>query len=131
MVSRWTAHLALEVEVAPGAAQDVQPDWAGIRALAALAALTRVLTGACEDMTGGRFTVADMDGERVHAFLNDCMDYCDQIVFNLEGPPWIPSSAVKDLLKEETALALTASWQEYCQAPSNLPLQQFVQALMG
>ncbi|MDR5702607.1 MAG: hypothetical protein QN198_03290 [Armatimonadota bacterium] len=137
VVNRWTEHLALEVSVAPGAAQSIQATWSGTRALAALAALAGVLIGAYEDMTRKKFTLSDLDGEQTRTFLNDCMDYCDQVAFHLEGPPWeppLPLQRATEALREETALALTAAWQEYMAKtgpPSQRSLEQFVQTLMG
>lgn len=136
VVNRWTEHLALEVSVAPGAAQNIQATWSGTRALAALAALTAVLTGAYEDMTGETFTLGSLDGEQIRTFLNECMDYCDQVAFHLEGPPWeppLPLRRATEELREEIALALTAAWQEYLAKTgpaSQRSLEQFVRTLL-
>jgi hypothetical protein len=136
VVNRWADHLALEVSVAPGAAQNIQATWSGTRALAALAALAGILTGAYEDMTGEAFTLGSLDGERIRTFLNECMDYCDQVAFHLEGPPWEPPLPLRRLteeLREEIALALTAAWQEYLAKTgpaSQRSLEQFVRTLL-
>lgn len=136
VANRWTEHLALEVSVAPGAAQNIQATWSGTRALAGLAALAGVLIGVYEDMTGETFTLAGLDGGRIRTFLNECMDYCDQIAFHLEGPPWeppLPLQRATEELQEETAIALTTQWQEYVSRTgpgSQRLLQQFVQTLL-
>ncbi len=85
-VEGWIAQIASRS--AAHAAENIQARWTDVRALAGLAALTRILIAAYEDRTGRGFTAGSLDGEAAAAYLDACLDFCDQLALEVDVAPW-------------------------------------------
>ena len=108
----------------------VQDQWGTLRAIAGLAALTRVLVDVYEDNTG----LAMEGAAAIRTEADAAMDYVDQVGLRLEGPPWedvagIPSAS----LPIETASRVAEAWTEFFAHPLPAPrrLAAFVEAVTG
>ncbi|HEV8339402.1 MAG TPA: hypothetical protein VGR25_07065 [bacterium] len=119
-VSRWAA---------ADAAENIQARWAEIRALAALAGLTRTLLAVSQDQRSGALPLSGpaADPERVHAFLDAVLDYCDELALEVEVLPW-----TEPPLGLEVGVSVREPWQRYVETPSPAPsaLEAFIQATL-
>jgi hypothetical protein len=106
----------------------IQDQWETLRAVAGLAALTKVLIAVSED-SGGR-TVGG--GGAIRAEADAAMDYVDQIGLRLEGPPWDEIPGVpRPALPPETLARMADTWLTFCAGPLPAPrrLAAFVDAV--
>jgi len=108
----------------------IQDQWTTLRAVAGLAALTKVLVAVYEDSAGRSFD----GGSAVRDAADAAMDYVDQVGLRLEGPAWedvggMPQAA----LAHETVGRLAEVWRAFCAAPAPAPrrLSAFVEAVTG
>src|SRR5207245_9238115 len=81
-VERWVTHLASWSQAA--AAGNIQARWADVRALVGLAVATEGLIAAYEDGTGNRFAPGSLHGGEAVAYLETCLDLCDQLEWAVE-----------------------------------------------
>src|SRR5579859_7121321 len=100
------------------AGASIQDQWGTLRALAGLAALTKVLVDVYEDSAGLPFE----GGAAIRSEADAAMDYVDQIGLRLEGPPWedvpgVPQAA----LPLETAARLAETWLVFFEGPLPAP----------
>lgn len=134
VVARWVERLAMESAVAQGGTEPIQTQWAGVRAAATLAALTTVLLAAYQDMTDRPLVLAGVSPEDMRRFLDDCLDFCDQMALNLEGPRWQETAFLAAPTLEETAAAeIMEAWRAYCSTPPPAPtaLRRFLDTVVG
>lgn len=85
-VDRWVAWMGGWAAGETGG--NIQARWGEVRALAAMAAMTRVLLAAHEDRTGAPFAGADGPPADPVEFLDACLDYCDELALQVEVMPW-------------------------------------------
>ncbi len=96
----------------------VQEQWGTLRAVAGLAALTKVLIGVAEDSASRPLD----GGAAMRSAAEAAMDYADQLGLRLEGPPWeeitgVPPSA----LPSAVVGRLADTWTAFCAAPQPAP----------
>ncbi len=118
-LSRWAAGAAPE---------NIQARWGTVRALGALAAMSKTLVAVYEDRTG-RDLWPVLDGRSVHAFLDAALDYCDTLALEVEVSPWeVPPLGLPD----DPALTgrLRQAWQDYADAPQPAALEAFLAAIL-
>ncbi|MDQ7842131.1 MAG: hypothetical protein QN141_08230 [Armatimonadota bacterium] len=85
VVDRWVATLGRR---AAEEQQSIQDRWTEVRALAALAAMTRLLLAAYTDRTATPFDLGDGRRGDPEEFLQACLDYCDDLALEVDAPPW-------------------------------------------
>jgi hypothetical protein len=110
----------------PGAS--IQDQWVTLRAVAGLAALTKVLVAVAEDSA----TRSIEGGASMRAAAEAAMDYADQIGLRLEGPPWEDAAGLPAPFMSPSVIGrLAGTWTEFCAAPQPAPrrLSAFVDAL--
>lgn len=106
----------------------IQDQWTTLRAIAGLAALTRVLVDVYEDNTG----LALEGAAAIRTEADAAMDYVDQVGLRLDGPPWEDVSGVPPAsLPIETASRVAEAWTEFFAHPIPAPrrLAAFVSAV--
>src|SRR5438552_297867 len=114
-VERWVTHLASWSQVA--AAGNIQARWADVRALVGLAVATEVLIAAYEDGTGNRFAPGSLHGGAAVAYLETCLDFCDQLALDVDVVPWTEPGLRLDVdpsLRHQTRPA----WKAFSETPS-------------
>lgn len=110
----------------PGAS--IQDQWVTLRAVAGLAALTKVLVAVAEDSA----TRPLEGGAAMRAVAEAAMDYADQIGLRLEGPPWEGAAGLPaPVMSSAVTGRLAGAWTAFCAAPLPAPrrLSAFVDAL--
>lgn len=108
----------------------IQDQWATLRAVAGLAALTKTLAAVYED--SARQPIEG--GAALRAAADAAMDYADQIGLRLEGPAWEDVAGVpRTHLSGELTGRLAGAWVAFCAAPAPAPrrLEAFVEAVPG
>src|SRR5206468_3447828 len=114
-VERWVTHLASWSQAA--AAGNIQARWADVRALVGLAVATEVLIAAYEDGTGNRFAPGSLHGGAAVAYLETCLDFCDQLALDVDTVPWTEPGLRLDAdpsLRDQTR----AAWKAFSETPS-------------
>lgn len=114
-VERWVTQLASWS--AGEAGENIQARWADVRALIALAVATTVLIAASEDRSGGQFTAGSLDGSPAAAYLEACLDFCDQLALDVDVVPWAEPGLRLDIapsLRDRTR----AAWTRFSETPS-------------
>lgn len=128
-VERWTADAA--AWAAARAPTDIQARWADVRALAGLAAAAKVLIAAYEDRSGRLFTAGSADSAGATAYLEACLDLCDQLALEVDVVPWREpeldlgiGAAVGDRIRQ--------TWKTFSETPSPSPAARkaFVDAVL-
>ena len=107
---------------------NIQDQWGTLRAIAGLAALTRVLVDVYEDNTGDTLEGA----AAIRTEADAAMDYVDQVGLRLDGPPWEDVEGVPPgALPIETASRVAEAWAEFFAHPLPAPrrLAAFVHAV--
>lgn len=115
VVERWVSQSASWS--AGQAAHNIQARWATVRALAALAGMTRVLIAAFEDRSGRKFSVGPVDSARATAYLEACLDFCDQMALEVDVAPWTEPALHLDVppaLRDR----IWEAWKTYADTPS-------------
>jgi hypothetical protein len=92
---------------------NIQIRWAGVRAVIALTALTKVLIAAAADRGEAPF-VPELDPRLVDEYLDACLDYCDDLALQVEAVPWTAPALDLDVPAGIVA-AVRERWQQYCQ----------------
>jgi hypothetical protein len=114
-VERWVTQNA--TWSAEQATHNIQARWATVRALTALAGMTRVLIAAFEDRSGQKFSVGPVDGARAIAYLEACLDFCDQLALEVDVAPWTEPALHLDIpptLRDR----IWEAWKTYADTPS-------------
>jgi len=114
-VERWVTHLASWSQAA--AAGNIQARWADVRALVGLTVATEVLIAAFEDGTGSRFAPGSLHGGAAVAYLETCLDFCDQLALDVDVVPWTEPGLRLDVdpsLRDQTR----AAWKAFSETPS-------------
>ncbi len=114
-VEGWIAQLASWS--AAHAAENIQARWTDVRAMAGLTALTRILIAAYKDRTGRDFAAGSLDGDAAAAYLDACLDFCDQLALEVDVAPWTEPRLRLDVavgMREETR----AAWKVFSGIPS-------------
>lgn len=115
MVEQWTRELSAWAQGA--APQNIQARWAGLRALAAFAALTKILMSAAADQSGRPVTVPAPDSRDPAEYLDACLDYCDRLALEVDIAPWTePSLGIQ--VSADDAAAIRVAWTAYAETPS-------------
>lgn len=109
------------------APENIQARWATVRALAALAALSKTLVSVYEDRSedpAGWRLWPHLDGRSLHTFLDNTLDFCDELALQVEIPSWeeppldLPPDLAPDLA---TAARVRDAWQQYVDTPAPAP----------
>ncbi len=109
-LSRWAAGTA---------AENIQARWGAVRALVALATLSKTLLAVYEDWAG-HSAWPGLDGRSLHAFLDTVLDYCDDVALQVEILPW--QEAPLDLPADPAETRrLREAWQAYADLPAPAP----------
>ncbi|OLD57646.1 MAG: hypothetical protein AUI83_05125 [Armatimonadetes bacterium 13_1_40CM_3_65_7] len=114
-VERWMTHLASWS--AAQAAGNIQARWADVRALVGLAATTEVLIAAYEDGAGSQLSTGSLGGSAATAYLEACLDFCDQLALDADVVPWTEPGLrlnVDPSLRDQTR----AAWKAFSETPS-------------
>jgi len=106
--------------------ENIQVRWGTVRALAALAALSKTLVAVYEDRSGRVWP--DLDGRSLHAFLDAALDHCDELALRVEVTPW-EEPALGLAADPEAVTHLRHTWQRYVDAPQPAPAA--LQAFLG
>jgi hypothetical protein len=119
---------------APGGLWDarasIQEQWGTLRAVAGLAALTKVLIAVYEDSAGRALE----GGTAIRVEADAAMDYVDQIGLRLEGPAWEDVPGVpRAALPVEAVSRAAETWLVFFAGPLPAPrrLGAFVDAVAG
>ena len=110
----------------PGAS--IQDQWQTLRAVAGLAALTKVLVAVAEDSAPHPLE----GGSAMRSAAEAAMDYADQVGLRLEGPPWEDAAGLPaPALSPSVIGRLAGAWTVFCTVPQPAPrrLAAFVDAL--
>lgn len=108
---------------AAAAPENIQARWETVRALAALAALSKTLVAVYEDRAG-RNLWPHLDGRSLHLFLDNTLDFCDELALQVEIPSWeepqldLPPDLAPDAA---TAAQIRQAWQHYADTPEPAP----------
>lgn len=101
----------------------IQEQWGTLRAVAALAALTKTLTAVYEDSAGRPLD----GGPALRTAAEAAMDYADQIGLKLDGPAWAEVSGIpRTALSSEHLARLAETWTAFCTAPPPAPRRLLV-----
>lgn len=114
-VERWSGDAAAWAAVQ--APENIQARWADVRALAGLAAAAKVLIAAYEDRSGRGFTAGSADGAAAAAYLDACLDLCDQLALEVDVVSWSEPGLDLDV---DPALRdrIRAAWKSFSETPS-------------
>lgn len=104
---------------AAAAPENIQARWGTVRALAALAALSKTLVAVYEDRAGGGVG-PHLDGRSLHLFLDNTLDFCDDLALQVEVPAW--EEPPLDLPPDPAVPAqIRQAWQHYADTPEPAP----------
>jgi len=98
---------------------EIQARWGSVRALAALAGMCRAVVAVMEDRTGRPLTAGE-DGRSCTAFLEDALDYCDDLALEVAAPPW-PEAALGLRVGPGVTAGLRDAWLAYVATPPPAP----------
>lgn len=108
-VEGWVAHLG---SWAASEGQNIQARWGEVRALAAMAAMTKVLIAAHEDRGGAAFGSGNGQVADPAEFLDACLDYCDDLALEVDVVPWEERPLTLPL-RPGRAEELRAAWKTF------------------
>lgn len=113
-VEQWTTDLSGWALTA--AQENIQARWAGLRALAAFAAFTKILISAAVDQSGLARSLVSPASPDPAEYLDACLDYCDRLALEVDVAPWTePSLGIS--VNPNASAALRIAWTEYVQIP--------------
>ncbi len=98
---------------APG---NIQIRWAGVRAVIALAALTKLLIAAAVDRGEPSLTVA-IGVDAAEARLDAAVDYCDDLALHVDVVPWAEPPLALDV-PPQTVAVIRERWAAFCDTAS-------------
>ncbi len=113
MIDRWIIDLASAAR--SSAPPPIQARWADLRALISLAASTKILLAAYEDRAGRACVIPGLADRQAGAYLDTCLDYCDELALEVDPDPWtelplgfsLESATLETLLHTWMAFAST------------------------
>lgn len=109
-IDSWVHDLG--IQFGRDAAGNIQARWAAVRAVTALAALTKVLLAAADDRREPPLTV-DLPGQLADEYLDACLDYCDDLALQIDIVPW--TEPPLDLgVPPHITTAVRERWMRYC-----------------
>jgi hypothetical protein len=98
------------------AAGNIQIRWAGVRAVIALAAVTKVLMAAAADRGEAPFMIP-LDPNAAAEHLDAALDYCDDLALQVDVVPWQQPALVLPV-SPEVRMAVRTRWMRFCDTPS-------------
>lgn len=131
-LERWVAEIGPWAQREAG--QNIQARWREVRALAAMAGMTRVLV----ELAPGRVAPAQEGHEQAGPdarsrgeFLDACLDYCDELALEVDVPPWT-GGALDLAISPARAAALRNAWRTYSEtgAPAMEARRAFVNLVL-
>lgn len=128
-VERWVTNLASWS--ARNAPTNIQARWMDLRALAALAAMAKVLIAAYDDRFGQPYIASGVDAQKAEDYLDACLDYCDQLALEVEVAPWGEAS-LPLMVEAAESDQIREAWKTFCAtvSPALESRQAFVNALL-
>lgn len=128
-VEQWTTDLSSWARSA--APQNIQARWAGLRALASFAALTKILLGAVADQSGHRH-LGPQPWRDLREYLDACLDYCDRLALEVDVTPWT-EAPLGISVSADAAAAIRMAWTAYLETPPPAieARNNFVKTLLG
>lgn len=109
-IDGWIHDLGLQF--GRDAAGNIQARWDAVRAVTALAALTKVLLAAAEDR--GDPPPAELPMPVADEYLDACLDYCDDLALQVEIVPWTEPTLDLGVPPERTR-EVRERWLQYCE----------------
>lgn len=128
-LEHWVAEIGPWAQREAG--QNIQLRWREVRALAAMAAMTKVLL-ADETLAGTFGGPPDRSGGGPAGFLDACLDYCDDLALDVEVPSW--NEPALDLLISPThAQDVRHAWKVFVEtgAPALEARKAFIDLLLA
>lgn len=127
-VDRWVTSIGGWAARESG--QNIQARWDAVRALAAMAGMTKILVAASRER-GGSFAASNGPLPDPAGFLDACLDYCDELALEVDAAAW-PTPPLELPLSEERAVRLRETWTVYAQtgAPALEARAAFLDALL-
>jgi hypothetical protein len=138
-LDRWVADIGPWAQHEAG--QNIQARWREVRALAAMAAMTKILVAvdaASADDSRGSVRPADPSGPRALApgrvraqFLDACLDYCDDVALEVDVRLW-DEPPLDVHVNAERAVAIRDAWRTYAEtgAPALEPRKALIDLLV-
>jgi hypothetical protein len=112
-VDRWVTEIGPWAQREAG--QNIQARWREVRALAAMAGMTRVLLELAPGPAGPARDGHDHsapDPRSRREFLDACLDYCDELALEIDVQPWT-ETALSLSISPVHAAALREAWRTY------------------
>jgi len=127
VVDRWVTILG---RWAADEGRSIQARWGDVRALAAMAAMTRVLLAAYTDRTATTFELGDGQLSDPEEFLDACLDYCDDLALEVDVRAW-REPPCGDMLAQTQTDEIRRAWKRFVEtgAPALEARTGFVTAL--
>jgi len=125
VIDRWMEDLTAD------AAQPIQARWANLRALAALAAVGKILLAAYRDRAGAPLVIPHLQPRSLEAYLDACLDYCDELALKIDALPWTEPS-LELAPRDATSDVVRRTWVTFAQTepPALEAREAFLNALM-
>lgn len=114
-VDRWVTDLSGWSQREAG--ENIQARWSEVRALAALAALTKVLIAAYEDRSKAPLVIRTADGSRADGYLDSCLDSCDQLALEVDVVPWTEAPLAIEMPAGRSG-EIRRAWKTFCETGS-------------
>ncbi len=128
-LDQWVADLAASMR--GDAAIPIQARWADLRALIALAVLAKAVLAAYQDRAGAPLAVPGLQDRALAAYLDACLDYCDELALKVEALPW--TEAPLGLPAGETTEDVRRTWKAFAETepPALAARDAFVRAILS
>jgi len=129
-IDRWVSSAARWAERDAG--QNIQARWGEVRALAAMAAMTKILIASYEHRAATAFAQGNGPLPDPGAFLDACLDYCDDLALEVDVRGW-DEPPLGLPLPEARAQQIRSAWKTYAEtgAPAVEARTRFVDTLLS
>ena len=129
-IDRWVSSAARWAERDAG--QNIQARWGEVRALAAMAAMTKILIASYEDRAATAFAQGNGPLSDPGNFLDACLDYCDDLALEVDVRAW-DEPPLRLPLPDDRAEQIRSAWRAYAEtgAPALEARAGFVDALLN